>query len=72
MIKPGRYYTNWRYSGIHLYVKRIIETNQFQVCAEVRWFSKNEKTGRLIDMDIEQEMWISKEDVASWHDMGIK
>jgi len=65
-MKANKFYKAVKLSGMSIYVDAILSTTPEKTRALVSWWRTDDRTGKRIDMDLQQEMVVLKEQEDDW------
>lgn len=66
MMATKTFYSSNLLPGFWIYVKKLLNSEEHKIKILVDWYRKDDKTGKAISMNLEQEMVIPIEDFYTW------
>lgn len=62
-MKPGNIYENIMMPGVYIRVDRITRQTTTGIYAVVSWIRRDDITKKLVDMDVQQEMFVPVDEI---------
>lgn len=65
-MKAGSFYQHAHMRGVYVLVEAILKKDTEKTTYRVKWYRKDDKTKKLMDMDTEQDMVVPVDENKMW------